>query len=322
MDRATRASRPGFTLIELLVVIAIIALLIAILLPALGSAREVGRRSVCAANLRQYAVALTTYAGENKQYTPPQFPQIGYGSNMFSCRGAPAIGASSPFASPTSVLGPGYWDLREMLRTQLSDLRVLSCPSIGKTSVDDPANVRFACYGNYDNYSGRGKSQYKVGTQIIGVPIRYPDFGLKDGVPDNMDRLDLSPSAMPVVQDRVWFQGTGANWNSVPPSSRTFRFNHGRGTPIPAHNFPADGPVDENPSNASRLAQSPGDVAGGNIGFYDGHVRWYPLGGLSIVGPIHGIPAQANQTAILSRLPTEKPSSATTGWFVPGIAAR
>jgi len=54
----------GFTLIELLVVIAIIALLAALLLPAVSSARESGRRAVCQGNLRQIGVGLVTYAGD------------------------------------------------------------------------------------------------------------------------------------------------------------------------------------------------------------------------------------------------------------------
>jgi prepilin-type N-terminal cleavage/methylation domain-containing protein/prepilin-type processing-associated H-X9-DG protein len=58
--------RKGFTLIELLVVIAIIALLLAILMPALQRAREQGKRIVCLSNLRQLTLAWIMYADENE----------------------------------------------------------------------------------------------------------------------------------------------------------------------------------------------------------------------------------------------------------------
>jgi prepilin-type N-terminal cleavage/methylation domain-containing protein/prepilin-type processing-associated H-X9-DG protein len=55
----------GFTLIELLVVIAVIALLLAILMPALQKAKEQGQRVVCQSNLKNYGVAIFMYTGDN-----------------------------------------------------------------------------------------------------------------------------------------------------------------------------------------------------------------------------------------------------------------
>jgi prepilin-type N-terminal cleavage/methylation domain-containing protein len=67
----------AFTLIELLVVISIIALLVSILLPALGHAREVTRTVSCLAQVRQFGIAVATYESDHKgvittyQYAPP-----------------------------------------------------------------------------------------------------------------------------------------------------------------------------------------------------------------------------------------------------------
>ena len=66
----SRPAQPvrGFTLIELLVVIAIIALLIGILMPALGKARKVARTGVCMSNLKQYGVGNASYGSDARGY--------------------------------------------------------------------------------------------------------------------------------------------------------------------------------------------------------------------------------------------------------------
>jgi prepilin-type N-terminal cleavage/methylation domain-containing protein/prepilin-type processing-associated H-X9-DG protein len=81
-------SEVGFTLVELLVVIAIIALLMAVLLPALNRAREQGKRVVCMSNLRQLTLAWMSYAESNNDKLVNGAP-TGTGDPCPDCPGGP-----------------------------------------------------------------------------------------------------------------------------------------------------------------------------------------------------------------------------------------
>ena len=104
-------SRTGFTLIELLVVIGIIAILAAILLPALARAREAARRASCQSNLKQMGLVYRMYSGEAKGFFPPKVRLCDFNPDP--------VARNYSWMPDALAIYPDY----------LNDVNVLVCPS-------------------------------------------------------------------------------------------------------------------------------------------------------------------------------------------------
>jgi prepilin-type N-terminal cleavage/methylation domain-containing protein/prepilin-type processing-associated H-X9-DG protein len=101
MVKSVKQTPKAFTLIELLVVISIIALLVGILLPALGAARRSAQNIVCLSNVRQLGTASTTYATDNKDY------YVQYKGRVFTAA-YPNTGAAGGWWWAATMVESGY----------------------------------------------------------------------------------------------------------------------------------------------------------------------------------------------------------------------
>ena len=85
----------GFTLIELLVVMVIIALLVGLLLPALGRAREEARKTQCRSNMRQIGLAFQMYCSDNSGWTPASYGFWVYADGATPAQATPGFGVGN-----------------------------------------------------------------------------------------------------------------------------------------------------------------------------------------------------------------------------------
>ncbi len=145
-------SKTGFTLVELLVVIAIIGTLMGLLLPAVQSAREAGRRNTCANNLNQLGKAAINYDGQ-KQVLP------GWRNKHPN----PALAASA-VATPS-------WPV--MILPQLERLDIFRTYETGTSPLQVPGIAIFACPTSPSDTTGSGNIAYagNAGSaQLVGSP--------------------------------------------------------------------------------------------------------------------------------------------------------
>lgn len=170
----TRSIR-GFTLVELLVVIAIIGVLVALLLPAVQSAREASRRMACANNMRQLGLAAHTFHGLYNRLPPGQlgpFPHTD--STTYQAQ-----------VSNNQAVGPLVYLLPYLEQTAVSSLIVTNTNledvkpywgNDGSTVTAARTRIKtFACPSNFLYTPSPGRVALSVGFYRSGVDLTYWD---------------------------------------------------------------------------------------------------------------------------------------------------
>jgi len=159
-------------LIELLVVVAIIALLISILLPSLSRARELSKRTVCAANLRGIGQAMYIYAQDDPFVFPAVYQTREQNDGQFYLwRAADRTTAPSTTGVPSITV-----DMWSIVKANNTTPKQFLCPST--TDVPDPAQDTTAYFDffhqSYPNASSLGSQHISYGYQYQEDPNRRP----------------------------------------------------------------------------------------------------------------------------------------------------
>ena len=261
----------GFTLIELLVVISIIALLIALLLPALARAKSLALQIECASNLRQIGIAMDEYANEYRGMYPPSntwlwpwgsfggwdrakrvytyYPTWGFGLLYYDSFGT--VGDTMVNPRP-GILTPSPQGLSVMFSTQPGGFNeVFSFPS-SSYDTNGIANNWSYSYSGYFYWLDRDKNNYSPGEDLadnnmvsVDSYVYLPDYYTTPHHPAENPRSNPGDILM---SDDVFFQDTAGlmgvtGWPAagVPASNHVVTNNNA--LPEGAHELGNDGSV-------------------------------------------------------------------------------
>lgn len=210
--------KAAFTLVELLVVIGIIALLIAILMPVLGRAREASNRVKCAANLHNLGIAVTQFANDHKSYFPMayQMPDPAFPYRFPNVQSADdTLYAANTNKWKTHGIPVSVWEKYGMNQESWR------CPSafyddVKLLTAADGVPPEWGAGILWTHYmyiagitnANRGKSSQNWGLSIPAVSLHE-----RDG------------SQRIVAADMVYYAGAGTKWDKTNPR---YMINHQR----------------------------------------------------------------------------------------------
>jgi prepilin-type N-terminal cleavage/methylation domain-containing protein/prepilin-type processing-associated H-X9-DG protein len=249
----SRTDRRGFTLIELLVVIAIIAILAAMLLPALAAAKARAFNIQCVSNLKQVMLGITLFANDNDDRLPYQTqtdgttPVSAFALNLDAINTYnPVIAAGATHAQLSYLITP-YLAKSSTLVNNYIECKLLECPSFMRNpQYADSAHVPIASDANAD------RAMYRLRQYVEGKPLWWYGVSPKVG---NITQ----PTANGAIMDED---------KSIPGASQS-TITTGAGTPANAW-----GNLPDNPVHGKTR----------NYGFFDGHVATLSINTNNAIG--------------------------------------